>query len=102
MWMGLESTMVLGTGSVNVRPQNRSNAWIAPAFLAILVFGVFVVIAVTFENGREARADAKRAVAVLVENENRAFCGGLGFAPPMSTYAQCVAGLSEIRRLQQE
>jgi hypothetical protein len=47
--------------------------------------------------GPEIRAAADAQEARTIEEENRAFCGQLGVGPETSRYADCAAGLKEIR-----
>jgi hypothetical protein len=48
-------------------------------------------------NGPQIRAAAEAHEARLVEEENRAFCGKFGIDPGTTRYAECAAGLADIR-----
>jgi hypothetical protein len=47
--------------------------------------------------GPEIRAAADAQEARTIDQENRAFCSQLGVGPETSRYADCAAGLMEIR-----
>jgi hypothetical protein len=69
---------------------------------ALFGAGVVVLFAVAYVYGRDARLSAERAEAILIERENGALCAGLGLAPRTEVYAQCISGLTDIRRRQDE
>jgi hypothetical protein len=48
-------------------------------------------------NGPQIRAAAEAQEALVIEEENKAFCGRLGIGPEATLYAQCAAGLADIR-----
>jgi hypothetical protein len=48
-------------------------------------------------NGTQIRSGAEAHEARIVEKENRAFCSKFGIDPGTSRYAECAAGLANIR-----
>src|SRR5215813_11046365 len=48
-------------------------------------------------NGPRLRAAAEAQEALVIEAENKTFCGTLGIRPEAALYAQCAAGLARIR-----
>jgi hypothetical protein len=48
-------------------------------------------------NGPQIRAAAEAREASIVEEENNAFCSRLGVGPTTGRFAECAAGLAEIR-----
>jgi hypothetical protein len=52
--------------------------------------------------GPEARAAAERDKAIAIEQENHAFCTGLGHKPTSEVYVRCTAALADIRRRHEE
>jgi hypothetical protein len=60
----------------------------------VAVVALCVLLAI---NGPQIRAAAEAEEARLVQEENRAFCSRFGICPETSRYAECAAGLMEIR-----
>jgi hypothetical protein len=58
--------------------------------------------ATLFAFGQRMRAEAERAEAATIEQEDRSFCTGLGHAFGTDLYSRCSIGLGEIRRTQRE
>ncbi len=80
----------------------HSVTWSVRAIFGFLVLGVVVLLSYAYTYGSAARASANRAEALMIQSENETFCTGLGLAPKTESYARCVAGLTEIRRRQQQ
>lgn len=60
--------------------------------LSVTVWGRLIV------TGPHVQAAAEAKEARLVEEEDRAFCSGLGIGLGTTRFAQCTAGLKDIRR----
>jgi|SRR6266567_2784350 len=89
--------------SMTANESNRTHATrIAPALFALFGLGVIFILAFAFVHGREVRANDERVEALAIENENGDFCRGLGLVLQIEGYARCVAGLTAIRRRQEE
>jgi len=82
--------------------QRRRAAWIAPTMFALFGAGTVVLFAVAYVYGRDARLNAERAEASIVERESGALCASLGLAAQTEAYARCISGLTDIRRRQDE
>ena len=95
-----EAVVRVGT-SAGERGQQRA-AWIVPTMSVLFGVGIAVLLAVAYVYGRDARISAERAELIIVESENRAFCGSLGLAPQTAAYTLCLNGLTAIRRRQDE
>jgi hypothetical protein len=65
--------------------------------LAVYAVSLVAVCGLIVINGPQMRAAAEVEEARVIEEENQAFCGRFGIAPETSRYAQCAAGLAEIR-----
>jgi hypothetical protein len=65
--------------------------------LAAYVVSLVAVCGLIVVYGPQMRAAAEAETARLIEEENKAFCGRLGIGPDASRYAECAAGLAEIR-----
>jgi hypothetical protein len=64
---------------------------------AAYVASLVVVCGLIAINGPQLRAAAEAQEALVIEEENKAFCGTLGIGPQDTLYARCAAGLAEIR-----
>jgi hypothetical protein len=76
-----------------------------PSRASHLVIGVVAVCFVVFFGamyvyGSAARKASEQAEAALVDQEDRAFCAGLGLADKSEPYTRCKSGLTEIRQRQ--
>jgi hypothetical protein len=72
---------------------SRVKSGLFAAYLLSLV-AVCGLIAI---NGPQLRAAAEAQEALVIEEEDRAFCGTLGIGPQDTRYTQCAAGLADIR-----
>lgn len=77
------------TNAVASRLQRRLLA--AYAVFVVALCGLLAI------NGPQIRAAVEAKEALMVEEENRAFCSKFGIGPGTSRYAQCAAELTEIR-----
>jgi hypothetical protein len=59
-----------------------------------------VLLGVVYAFGLAARAASERTEAALIEQENRAFCTGLGLTDKSEQYTRCTSGLTAIRQRQ--
>jgi hypothetical protein len=75
----------------------RAVSWIGRGLLLLCVISLVALCVLLAINGPQIRAAAEAEEAHLVEEENRAFCGKFGIGPETSRYAECAAGLTEIR-----
>lgn len=83
--------------TVNTSRSSGANAVVFIGLLALMVFFFLVV-----RNGTEARALARTQWALDIERESQAFCRKFGIASESRLFAECVADLSEIRKLHEE
>jgi hypothetical protein len=65
--------------------------------LALGVISLIALCVLLAVYGPQIRAATDAEEARLVEEENRAFCSKIGIRPEASRYAECAAGLTEIR-----
>jgi hypothetical protein len=65
--------------------------------LAAYVLSLVAVSGLIVISGPQMRAAAEAQEARIVAEENRAFCGKLGIDPGTNRYAECTAGLEDIR-----
>jgi hypothetical protein len=71
--------------------QLRQGALIACVLSLVALAGLIGI------NGPQIRAEAEAREARIVGEENRAFCGKFGIDAGTSRYAECAAGLADIR-----
>src|SRR5262245_49849921 len=72
-------------------------SWIvrwSPLLCVTSVLALCVLFAI---NGPQIRASADAQEARIVDEENRAFCSKFGIGPGTNRYAECAAGLADIR-----
>src|SRR5262245_50180820 len=72
---------------------SRLKGWVLSEYLVFLVT-VCCLLAV---NGPQVRAAAEAGEALLIEEENKAFCSMFGVGPETARYAQCASELTQIR-----
>jgi hypothetical protein len=68
------------------------------SLIVALCLALVLVLAATFKYGRDAHARLEQAEAATSEEETRAFCRDLGFAPESQSYAHCRNGLQEMKQ----
>jgi hypothetical protein len=66
--------------------------------IVALIIVAIIVLGAAFLYGRNLRATAERNTATAIEEENRAFCTGLGIAQETEAYVRCADGLANVRR----
>src|SRR5262245_57242130 len=76
---------------------SRLTSRLPQAALAAYVLSLVAVSGLIVINGPQMRAAAEAQEARIVEEENRVFCGKFGINPGTSRYAECAAGLANIR-----
>jgi hypothetical protein len=76
---------------------NGSASRLERSLLAAYAVSVVAVCGLIVVNGPQMRAAAEAEEARVIEEENQAFCGGLGIGPGATLYTQCAAGLADIR-----
>ena len=81
----------------SARLAGRALSWIGRVLLLLCVMALAALGVLVAINGPQVRAAAEAEEARLVEEENRAFCSKFGIGPESSRYAECAAGLTEIR-----
>jgi hypothetical protein len=74
-----------------------SISWIGCGLGSLCVIVPVALCILLAINGPQIRAAADAEAARLVEEENRAFCSKFGIGPETSRYAECAAGLMDIR-----
>ena len=75
----------------------RAVSWIGRGLVSLGVISVVALCVLLAIYGPQIRAAAEAKEARLVEEENRAFCSKFGIGPETKRYAECAAGLAEIR-----
>src|SRR5262245_4966976 len=65
--------------------------------IAAYVLSLVAVCGLVAINGPQLRAAAEAREALVIEEENKAYCGTLGIGPQATLYTQCAAGLADIR-----
>lgn len=83
--------------SARARQNGGAVSWIGRGLFLLCVISLVVLCVLLAINGPQIRAAAEAEQARLVEEENRAFCRKFGVGPETSRYAECAAGLTEIR-----
>jgi hypothetical protein len=71
--------------------------WIGRTLLGAFLASVAIVCGLLVIHGPQLRAAAEAREASIVEQEDKAFCTKFGIAPETGRYAECAAGLKEIR-----
>ena len=74
----------------------------APAVIGFGFIALIVVMGLAYDHGRTRHTSAMTAETAAIENEDIAFCTGLGIAQNSDAFARCKSGLVDIRRSQQE
>jgi hypothetical protein len=72
-------------------------SWRGCGLLLLCAISLVTLCGLLAINGPQIRAAAAAHEARIVEEENRAFCGKLGIDPGTTRYAECAAGLADIR-----
>lgn len=72
-------------------------SWLERGLLAAYLVSLVAFCGLMVVNGPQIRAAAEAQEALVIEEENKAFCGTLGIGPEATRYAQCAAGLTNIR-----
>src|SRR5689334_17319227 len=75
----------------------RVISWTSQGLLAAYLASVAAVCGLLVICGPQMRAAAEAHEAQVVEQEDRAFCSKFGIGPETARYAECAAGLKEIR-----
>lgn len=85
--------------SLPARPYQMAEgaSWLRRGLLAAYLVSLVAVCSVLVINGPQIRAAAEAQEALVIEEENKAFCSEFGIGRETSRYAQCAAGLKEIR-----
>src|SRR5262245_20987052 len=85
--------------SLPARTRQRGGAlsWTGRGLFLLCVISLVGLCVLLAINGPHIRAAAEAEAARLVEQENRAFCSKFGIGPETNRYAECAAGLTEIR-----
>jgi hypothetical protein len=65
--------------------------------LSLCVISLLALSVLLAIHGPQIRAASEAEEARLVEVEDRAFCSKFGIGPETGRYAECAAGLTEIR-----
>jgi hypothetical protein len=76
---------------------NGSGSRMERSLLAAYAVSLAAVCSLIVINGPQMRAAAEAEELRVIEEENQAFCGRFGIGPETGRYAQCAAGLAEIR-----
>lgn len=71
--------------------------WLRRCLLAAYCVTLVAVCSVLVVNGPQLRAAADAQEEQIAEEENKAFCSKLGYAPGAALYAQCAGELGQIR-----
>jgi hypothetical protein len=79
-----------------LRP-HRLTEWIGLGLIGLYFAAIVAVCGVLVAYGPQLRAATEAHEAAIAEKENAAFCGRLGVGPGTDRYADCAAGLKEIR-----
>ena len=70
--------------------------------MGVVAVCLAILLGAVYTYGVAARATYERAEAARIEQENRAFCAGLGLAENSEPYTRCTGGLTAIRQRQRE
>lgn len=84
------------------RPAYPVLRWIGSATFVFFALSLVYMLVAALIYGPQARAAAERHTAIVMEQEDRAFCTGLGHNPTSEIYARCTAGLADVRRWHEE
>lgn len=76
---------------------SRSTSQLQQGALAAYVLSLVALSGLIVVNGPEMRAATEAREAQVVEAENKAFCSQFGMRPGTGRYAECAAGLADIR-----
>lgn len=71
--------------------------WIGRTLLAVFLASVVAVCSLLVIQGPQLRAAAEARESSIVEQEDKAFCSRFGIGPETGRYAECAAGLKEMR-----
>ena len=75
----------------------RAISWTGQGLLAAYLASVAAVCGLFVIYGPQMRATAEAHEAQVIEREDSAFCSKFGIGPETARYAECAAGLKEIR-----
>ena len=77
--------------------QVSAHAWTIKGSPAAYLASVAAVCGLLVIYGPQMRAAAETHEVQVIEQEDRAFCSKFGMVPETARYAECAAGLKEIR-----
>lgn len=77
--------------------KGRVVPWVGHGLLAVFLVSLAAFCALLVIKGPAMRAAAEAEEARVIAEENTAFCNKFGMGPATGRYAECAAGLAEIR-----
>jgi hypothetical protein len=76
---------------------DQAISWIGRDLLAVFLASLVVLCGMLVIYGPQMRAASEANEARIVEQEDKVFCGTFGIGSETGRYAECAAGLKEIR-----